>query len=465
MKKYLLMTAGSLATGLLLTLAMPLHALTVGDMAVLSRHGEPFRAEVPLGLSQHDLERGVRVGLGNEVEYGTEGLSRPAIIDQLSVSLVTSPRDAVRIESAGPVEKSPLDIVLLVRSGLVTIVRSYRVDLSPPPAPAQTAQQAPEAPQSASPPPAKPTSAAVATPPPSPQPETSQLPAWLRQLPATYGPVRPGGTLTSIVRRLGVPDKARWQVIVRLWEANKSQFMGENMHGIRVGTVLRIPSDLSQSLASLGRQEAQRIIVEQWEAWQGVRRATGRQQTVTPPPEPTRTAPAEPVSVVSRGVAPTADAAGPDDNDESPATTAEAGHEELPPQQATVVLPAQQELPATSDADVNALLQGLERLLAHRGKQAKESNSVGFFVRSSDLRAAIEGLEERLTERLQNSLGHIALAPQTPQRSRGMTDSPQTFFGRWLPESSTTYVLLIENALLLLLAVLILVRWSRGRAY
>jgi pilus assembly protein FimV len=466
MKKYAIMTVGSLTASLLLTLAMPLHALTVGDIAVLSRQGEPFRAEVPLGLGQHDLERGVRVVLGNEAEYGAEGLSRSAMIDRLSASLVTSPRDVVRIESTVAVEESSLDIVLLVRSGLVTIVRSYRVALPPAALPGQTAQQESEVPQQASTPPAHPASAPLAAVHPSPQSETPQLPVWMRQLPAEYGPVRPGGTLTSIVRRLGVPDNVRWQTIVRLWEANRSQFMGENMHGIRVGTVLRIPSDLPQSLASLSQQEAQRIIVEQWEAWQGVRQATGRQQTATLAPEQTNPTTAEPAPVISHEVAQAEEAASvPDENDESMTDAAEAGSAELPPQQATVVLPARQEPPATDDHDVSALLQGLEQLLARRRNQPKEASNVGFFVRSADLQAAIEGLEERLTKRLQNSLGHVALAPQAPQPAKLMTDSTQAFFDRWLPESSMAYVLLIENALLLLLAVLILVRWSRGRAY
>lgn len=457
-------TVGSLTMSFFLTLTAPLHALTVGDITVLSHRGEPFRARVPVDLSQRDLERGVQVALGNEVEYGAEGLSRSALIDRLDVSLATSPQDAVHIVSTEAVEASSLDIVLLVRSGLVTIVRSYRVAVPPAASSTQAATRKQKAPQPAPGRSGSPSPAPASAPQPPPEPDARLHSSWLHNLPAEYGPIQPGATLTAVVQQLGAPPAVKWQTVVRLWEANKSRFMGENMHGVRVGTVLRIPPDLPQTLASLRPQGAQRIVVEQWEAWQGLRQATGGQQTVTSAGAETDTVTIQPIAAASDGTEqPIVEEFLPEQNEAGQTAEAVSGQEETPPQHATVVLPAEQEAPAPADTDVRALLQGLEQLLARRQPQAEEPRKVGFFVRSSDLQAAIEGLEERLTQRLQNSLGHITIAPQTPQRVSGLTDEAPTFFDRWVPENSMMLVLLIENALLLLLAGIFLVRWSRRR--
>ena len=87
--------------------------------------------------------------------------------------------------------------------------------------------------------------------------------------------------LYNIAQTLGVPTETLWQTIVLIWQANKAQFAGGNMHGLQSGTYLVIPPTLAGDIATLSKAEAQRMVAEQWEVWQE-RTIGGRQQGAPP---------------------------------------------------------------------------------------------------------------------------------------------------------------------------------------
>jgi hypothetical protein len=117
-------------------------------------------------------------------------------------------------------------------------------------------------------------------------------------------------------------------------------------------------------------------------------------------------------------------------------------------------------------ADVRVLLQGAEELLAQRTSQTSGAGDMLAFVKTSELQTAIQGLEDRIMQRLQESLKPAADTQRAlSSRSQPSTSLDQpTLREQWLPTSSISYVLMVQNALLLLLAGGLLWRWYRSRA-
>ncbi|GIX49535.1 MAG: hypothetical protein KatS3mg131_3746 [Candidatus Tectimicrobiota bacterium] len=404
-----------------LSLATSLWAVAVGELNVHSRRGEPLVATVPLGLHPYERELDIAATLGTAEEYAAEGLQRPAFVDRLRLSLVLGPPDFIRLTSEEAIQVPSFDLVLLVRAGQVTIVKSYRVALPPPPAPPAASPVA-RAALSPAPPPAARQEAAL---PP---------PAWVQRLPARYGPVKRGETLYGIVRALGVPEEAVWQAVVLIWQANRERFAAGNMHGLLVGTFLTVPPHLDKEVAKLSRAEAQRLVAEQWEAWQE------RQYTTRPEP-PTTPVRSEPEK---------AEVAAPS------------------PSPQTVVLSTEDSPETVSVTELRTVLQGLEtgRLPPLPSHPAAE-RSLGF-VSTAELQAALQRLEERLTRQWQQLLhdrspgqlrstsaqGSVSLSPPLAP-----APSEERAWQRLL--LATPYVLVVENALILLCAVILLWRWVR----
>src|SRR5262245_16351556 len=118
--------------GLQLSLASSLWAFAVGDIAVHSRRGEPFAADLHLLLEARERDKEVTVTLGNQDTYRGEGIKRPAVIDALQAVLAPRTRDVIRLSSTVPFQETAFDIVLLVLVGQVTIVKHYAVVLPVP---------------------------------------------------------------------------------------------------------------------------------------------------------------------------------------------------------------------------------------------------------------------------------------------------------------------------------------------
>lgn len=433
--------------GLHLALATRLRALAVGDIVVRSPLGKPFVAEIPLQLEPQERAQGVAVTLGDQKEYRAEGLTRPAVLETLEATVTTGPRHSVRVSSRDPLQVPAFDLLLLVRSGQVTIVKTYHVVVpAPPSSPPQAAMSPAVATRS------KPEKTAPLSPPPSAAKKSSPTPPPpLRSpLPARYGPVQSGMTLYGVAEDLGVSKDALWQTVVLLWQANKPEFLGGNLHGLRTGTYLAVPANLAGEVTTMTRAEAQRIVAEQWDAWQALRQTAGGRQQITPPEkEPVvlarKPSPPKPETTPSPAVAPVA---------------------EGPPPPAAIALPAGNPLPVAGGADVRALLQRAEELLAQRTSQTSGVGDMLAFVKTAELQTALQGLEERIMQRLQEALKPVADAQRelsSFSRSAAALDK-QTLLEQWLPTNSIAYVLMVENALLLLLAGGMLWRWYRSRA-
>jgi pilus assembly protein FimV len=433
--------------GLQLSLASSLWAFAVGDIAVHSRRGGPFAADIRLLLEARERDKETEVTLGNQDAYRGEGVKRPAVIDTLQAVLSPGTPDVIRLSSTVPLQVTVFDLVLLVRVGQVTIVKHYTVVL-PAPAPTAVPIVAP-----------LPTIAPVA-------PVTSARKAGTKatrpqQRTGRYGPVERGETLYSIAKSLHVPNNKLWQAVVALWRANKEQFQGGNLHGLSVGTFLVIPSDLAEHMAAMGLSEAQEIIAEQWEEWRTLQRSGLNKQPVI---VAAHAADAPATESTTRDLA-TMEAAKPEAT-----TPAEKTAEKPVPGQAVVLLVGKAGN-MVSMAELQTVLQGLEERLMRRltptgQTEIQEAKLPTALVSSAELQASIQSLEERLTQRMQQMLS------QTPEPVRvGPRPSQQTPASAQAPAAAAQpvslllvpYLLVVANALLLLLAGALLWLWWRRR--
>ena len=433
-----------------LSLASSLWAFAVGDIAVHSRRGEPFAADIRLLLETRERDKAIEVTLGNQDIYRGEGVKRPVVIDALQAVLPPGTRDVIRLSSTVPLQEPTFDLVLLVRVGQVTVVKHYAVALA---APAPTAGPI------------------VMTPLPSIAPVARVASARQAGTRATrpplrtgrYGPVGRGETLYSIARSLYVPNDKLWQAVVALWRANKGQFQGGNLHGLPVGTFLEVSPDLAEHMAAIRLSEAQEIVAEQWEEWRTLQRSGLNKQ----PAIVTAHAADTPVTESTTPDLTTTEVALPE-----AITPAEKTAEKPVPGQA-VVLPVEKAGNLVSAAELQTVLQGLEERLMRRltpigQTEIQEAKLPAALVSTSDLQASIQSLEERLTQRMQQIL------LQTPEPVRVGQRLPQQVPASAQPplvmEASQSvsllmvpYLLVVTNVLLLLLTGVLIWLWLRRR--
>ena len=432
--------------GLQLSLVSNLWAFAVGDIAVHSRRGEPFAADIRLLLEARERDKEIEVTLGHQDAYRSEGVTRPAVINTLQAVLHPGTRNVIHLSSTVPLQEAAFDLVLLVRVGQVTIVKHHAVAI---PAPASLAIPI------AAP---LPTIAPVA--PVAAARKTGTKATRPLQRTGRYGPIERGGTLYSVARALHVPNDKLWQAVVALWRANKEQFQGGNLHGLSVGTFLMIPSDLTEHMAAIQLSEAQEIVAAQWEEWRTLQRSGLDKQRVI--------VAAQDADIPATGSIKqdlmTIEAAQPE------VTTPAEKTVEQPVPGPAVVLPVGKAGNTVSMTELQTVLQGLEERLMRRltptgPTETQEAKLPTALVSTAELQASIQSLEERLTQRLQYMLAQtpepVRLGqrplPQTPASTQAPTAAAQPVSQLLVP-----YLLVVTNALLLVLAgALIWFLWRR----
>lgn len=84
--------------------------------------------------------------------------------------------------------------------------------------------------------------------------------------PGTFGPIERGETLFNIARKIGAANEELYRTVVAIWLENKGAFIRSNMNGLKVGTYISYKK-LDESLSTISRAEASKIIGAQWQAW------------------------------------------------------------------------------------------------------------------------------------------------------------------------------------------------------
>ncbi len=481
-----------------------LLAFSVGEIDVQSAANEPFRAEVPFVLEPHERGRELEVLLGTPQDYQLEELERAPILEHMHIILAPDKRDTVRIFSNVPITDEALDLLVLVRSGRLTIVRNYHVEL-PELVPAAAQQEAVVEPviRQAAADPVTSLQPTVPSPPSAPAPEPvipPTLPSIEAQfdLPDLYGPIQRGETMYNVVGKLGVPKDQRWQAVVLLWRLNHEAFLRGNLHGLLVGAYLEVPLDFVKRLNIMAREASQRIIANQWQAWHRRQVTTAAQalamtmelaaEESEPIPEPyeeTVAVPGQKPAATPQvaETAPPPEESVPDDRTavvappEPPAATgvakASPPPEPVPDDSTAAVVPPQvMRLPTAegssfvSTRELKMLLGNLEDRLLRRLAPAQEPQGAAPFVSPTELQVSLQDLENRLTRRVEQMMdrGRASLPPG-PNAQPSPTSMPPggLEFVAGVPMPPVAYLLLI-NVVLLVFGLTLGWRWWKQNA-
>ena len=492
--------AGLVVVAACVGLAGNLLAFSVGEIDVQSTANEPFRAEVPFVLEPHERDRELEVLLGTEQDYQLEELQRAPMLEHMHVILAPDKRDTIRIFSNVPITDEAFDLLVLVRSGKLTFVRNYHVELTEP--------AVPEAPQSAVVQPVVRQADADPVPPPpsatAPEPVTPSTPPRVETQPGMldlYGPIRRGETMYNIVSRLDVPKEQSWQAVVLLWSLNHGEFVRGNLHGLQVGAYLEIPGDFAERLGGMDKEASQQIIHSQWQAWRQ-RLVTTAEQALgmtaelaveeslpaadapgqpadAEVPQPVATAqideaeipppPEEPVPDDSASsIAPQLPPAAPQVSEMTPLP-----EEPVPDDSAAAVAPPQVVRLSTDEGssfvstqELKLLLGNLENRLLRRLAPVQEPQGTAPFVSPVELQVSLQDLENRLTRRVEQMVqGGPPPPPQSSaQPSPALMPTGNFEFIAGVPIPPVAYLLTLINVVLLVFGLTLGWRWWRQNA-
>lgn len=297
-------------------------ALGLGQIQVKSKANQPLLAEIPIVSNDPAELQQLQARLASPETFARIGLQPPeGLVADLQFAVVrdNSGGLAVRVTSTKPIDQPMLTFLVEVEWGEGKLVREYSALVDPPrdaPSPsaplidapqtavADTVSRPAEAPIMASPtefapeqdkpaevatgaeaseiagalavPPAEAASppaveVAVAPPPPTPAPDEAA---------AAVVPVQDklrvqsGDTLSEIALALKTRGTSLDQTMLALLRANPDAFIGNDIHRLKGGAVLRVPE--SAEFARLGAGEAAVIVRDQIERWRQARQERAR---------------------------------------------------------------------------------------------------------------------------------------------------------------------------------------------
>ena len=252
-------------------------AVSLGKIDVASHLGEPFYAEVPLSLDEGEVISTVYVELATPADYRILEVYRDQALNAIRADVENDSRGTrIELTSRSAMDAPFFNLVLKVRQGRATHYKKYPVFLDLPRA-AQPAKQAAPLPSITVEDAAQAPSVAAVTPVQSmveeevvaeetAAPSTAFEPydGWARI--SHYGPMVYGDTLSTVADRLRVDARySRNQVMVALFEKNRSKFEQDNVNLIQAGTHLDIP--MAEEVERIRPEQALSVIKEHNQRW------------------------------------------------------------------------------------------------------------------------------------------------------------------------------------------------------
>lgn len=248
-------------------------AVALGKIDVDSYLNEPFYAEVPIHLNPDEKLSDVTVDLASSSDYQILEVFRDAALNKLSIKLKDDKRGPRAVISSAEVVNTPyFNLVLKLRYGHATNFKKYPVFLDLPKKVQPLPVLAPSAAPSVSAVGQQPSvSAAPAAVSPAQQPANAQpakgfqpYSGWARI--GRYGPMVRGDTISTVAERLRVDKRFTLaQVMIGLYNKNKSKFRENNINLIDAGSYLDVPT--AAEVESVPDSEAKRILKEQNKRW------------------------------------------------------------------------------------------------------------------------------------------------------------------------------------------------------
>ncbi|MDQ6954437.1 MAG: FimV/HubP family polar landmark protein [Mariprofundaceae bacterium] len=220
------------------------QASSLGKVDVASHLGEPFYAEIPLGLEEGELISDIFIELASAADYRILEVFHDSTINSLRVDVKNDSRGSrVELTSTSIIEAPFLNLVLKVRHGRATHFKKFSIFLDLPRAATVKTNSKTilpvrrfEDPVVKPDPILKPVMAIAQKKSP---PESDNH--WART--NRYGPMVFGDTISTVAQRLRTDDRyTQQQVMVALFEKNKDKFSKGNINIITAGTYLDVPS-------------------------------------------------------------------------------------------------------------------------------------------------------------------------------------------------------------------------------
>ena len=334
-------------------------ALGLGQIQVKSKRNQPLLAEIPIVSTTPGELQALQARLASPETFRRVGLAPPSgVASDLQFSLGSDPRGrpVIRVTTVRPVDQSVLNFLIEVDWGQGRLVREYsalidvpqtasaavptaiEIPATPAPAvvqrplaavpsqplsepapvpaplpPASTPMPAPVVAAPVEPAPAT-RSEAIAPVAASPTPAPTPAPVAARESRSEYGPVKRGESLSAIASQLEIRQSTSLeQTMLALLRANPDAFLDDDIHRLRRGAVLRVPS--RAEVAAIDADEASQVVRQQMQQWRQARRAVRQPEARVAPvavaASPSAPAAAAPAAAPAARPATTAVAAAP----------------------------------------------------------------------------------------------------------------------------------------------------------
>lgn len=247
------------------------HSAGLGKLTVISGLGEPLRAEIDLVSTTPEELSSLSAAIAPQETYAVQGMERRVIHSAIQIEVGKKPDGSpvLKLRTRQPVDDPFLDMLIQVDWATGRLLREYTVLLDPPGyqdtqpamavAPTQSQAIATPAPVTAAPVAVKPVVAPSAV---------TASPSSVEQSEKEYT-TKSGDSLSRIAREMQVEGVSLDQMLVALYRANKDAFAGDNMNRLKVGQIIKAPSN--EDLALVNRQEAAQEIRVQAADWNAYR--------------------------------------------------------------------------------------------------------------------------------------------------------------------------------------------------
>ena len=274
-------------------------AAGLGKLNVMSGLGEPLKADIELIAVTPEELSSITAVIASQEDYATQGIEKPASHSTIKVEVAKNASGApiLKLKSAQPISEPFLDMLIRVDWASGRLLREYTVLLDPPgyTGEADTSAQTAQAPIVAS----KVT----------PQKRIEQSPAKASEDNAMHDDMsaapsvkksgkhgkktkqakqedapadtaatettgldyttQKGDTLAKIAREMAPEGVSLEQMLVGLYQSNPNAFAGDNINRLKVGQIMRQPSQ--ETLNAISHGEAAKEIKVQTSNWNAYR--------------------------------------------------------------------------------------------------------------------------------------------------------------------------------------------------
>lgn len=257
-----------LAVSIFVLTATGAQAVSLGKIEVASKLGEPFYAEVPLNLDSGEKIGAVDVNIAAASEYRILEVYFDPALKAIRAEVESDKRgNRVKLTSTAGIDSPFFNLVLRVRYDRATHFKKYPVFLDLP-----KAMRAPAAHQAA-PAAVKPEPVAKSAPVATAGESHAFKPydGWART--GRYGPMVYGDTISTVADRLRIDERyTKPQVMVALFEKNRSKFSQNNINLINAGSFLKVPT--AAEVEQHSPEQALEVLREQERRWHELTKQT-----------------------------------------------------------------------------------------------------------------------------------------------------------------------------------------------